>query len=119
MTVSWLMTVGYSQTKRERILFLNVPATTAWELAHCPAASAIVTWYMIHHPTDRIAFVSDTFDDWPFKDGERSELRSYTEVTDQVVAQLIEQGILVDHGPARYFSGGEEETYDRDLRIAP
>lgn len=112
---------GYSlvnQTKCEVIGFLHVPATKKRELAGNPAAAAITTWYLLENIGDDIAFVSDTFDDWPFSNGNRKEMSAYTDVTDRVIESLIEQGVLADHGMS-YVDPDEPDTiYERDLRNA-
>ncbi len=113
------MGVGYSlvnHSKKERITYIHIPATKARELAGNPVSAAISTWYLLQHPGDRIAFVSDTYDDWPFPSGTRDELAEYTEVTDIVVTSLIEAGILVDEGIAWTDEEEPEQVYIRALR---
>lgn len=113
------MGVGYellNQSKRERISFIHIPATKKLELAGNPVSAAIVTWYMLENAGDRIAFMSDTHDDWPFPEGVRSEFHSYTDVTDRVVSQLVEAGIVRDCGFS-YVDPDEPDTvFMRDLR---
>ena len=97
------MGVGYilvNHSRNEAIRFRHLAATTARELTGNSVAAAIVTWYLLHHPQDRIAFVSDTFGEWPFPSGGHSDLASYPDVTDQVVNELIGTGILEDCGIA-------------------
>ena len=112
------MSVGYelvNYSKRERITFCHIDAATAHELAGYPVAAAITTWYLLNHPGDQIAFVSDTYDDWPFTDGSRDDLPSFPDVTDQVVLVLIEAGILEDRGK-RWADEDEPDTvFIRDL----
>ena len=97
------MAIGYvlvNQTRGEVISFAHLPASKARELAGNPVTAAVTTWYLLHHPEDRVAFVSDTYEDWPFSSGSRADLANCIDVTDQVIAQLVETGILKDEGIA-------------------
>ena len=112
------MGIGYilvNATKRERVSFAHVAASTSRELAGLPAAAAITTWYLLQHSGDQIAFVSDTYDDWPWGDGVRPDLSAYPDVTDQVVEGLIQVGILADDG-RDVFDPSEPAVYVRRLR---
>lgn len=87
------MGVGYilvNHTKKEQVLFAHIPASKKRELAGCPISATITTWYLLEHPGDSIAFVSDTYGEWPFKSGSHKDLSGYREVTDSVVTSLIE-----------------------------
>ena len=115
------MGVGYilvNRTRSEQIMFLHVGATTAREIAGNPAAAAITSWYLLHHQGDDISFVTDSLGDWPFRSGSRSDLHSYAEVTDRIVEQLIEAGVLSDHGKAFVDQDEPDVVYERDLRNA-
>ena len=112
------MSVGYilvNQTKKERISFIHIPATTAKELAGNPVSAAIIAWYMLENLGDNISFVSDTYDDWPFS-GDHIQLSEYTDMTDKVVAALIDAQILVDEGIAWADEGEPDKIYERALR---
>lgn len=79
------MGVGYilvNHTRREQIMFMHIGANKARELAGHPAAAAITTWYLLRHPGDAIAFVSDTYGEWPFPTGSHADLASHDEVTE-------------------------------------
>lgn len=113
------MGVGYilvNHTRREKIMFLHVAASTACEIAGNPAAAAITAWYLLQHPGDDIAFVTDTHGDWPFRSGRVSDLESYAEVTDRVVEQLIEAEVLADCGKSFIDPVKPDTVYVRDLR---
>ncbi len=115
------MGVGFelvNYTKRERILFMHIPASKKHELAGNPAASAITTWYLLENPGDEISFISDTYDDWPFRGGSRDDLSQYLEVTGQVVDQLMVAGILKDYGKTHIDPDEPDHVYTRDLRNA-
>ena len=115
------MGVGYelvNHSRRERILFAHIPASKQRELAGNPVAAAIVTWYLLQHPGDEVAFVSDTHDDWPFSSGAKSDLASYAEVTNAVVDSLIAAGVLEDHGVAWSDPQEPDAVFVRDLRNA-
>lgn len=113
------MGVGYilvNRTRREQIAFLHIAATTAREIAGNPAAAAITAWYLLQHPGDEIAFVTDSHGEWPFPGGSRRDLDSYSDVTDRVVEQLIEAEILADHGKGFVDPNEPDTVYERDLR---
>lgn len=112
------MGVGYilvNQTKKEIISFLHIPATTARELAGNPVSATMVVWYMLENRGDDIAFVSDTYDDWPFP-GDYKQLADYIEMTDKVVDSLINADVLVDEGIAWADENEPDEIYIRALR---
>lgn len=112
------MGVGYTlvnQTKKEKISFLHIPAKTARELAGNPTSAAMIVWYMLENRGDNIAFVSDTYDDWPFP-GDYKQLSGYVEMTDKVVDSLIAAEILVDEGIAWADEDEPDKIYIRALR---
>lgn len=113
------MSVGYSlvnHSKKEVISFVHVDASSARELAGNEASSAITTWYMLQNAGDRIAFVSDTYDDWPFDSGARTDLKHYEDVTDLVVSDLVKAGILADEGRSYEDEDKPESVFIRRLR---
>ena len=113
------MGVGYilvNQTRREQVMFLHVAASKAREIAGNPAAAAITAWYLLQNAGDSIAFVSDTYGEWPFPTGCRDDLHDYVDVTARLVDDLIKAKVLADHG-MEYVDEDEPETvYIRDLR---
>lgn len=104
-----------NQTRRELISFAHIPAAKKRELAGCPISAAITTWYLLEHAGDSIAFVSDTYGEWPFKSGTPGDISAYRDVTDEVVLALINAEILQDEGKEIFFEG-EPEVYMRKLR---
>ena len=112
------MSIGFvlvNHTRREVVSFAHLPASTARELAGNSVTSAITTWYLLHHRDDKIAFVSDTLDDWPFPSGSPAELGSYMDATSQVIEQLIHAGILRDDGIAWADEDEPQSIYIRAL----
>lgn len=70
------MPVGHilvNYTKGEKIAFEHVSASSEYEIAGNPATTAIVSWYLLQNAGDSFAFVSDTYDDWPFS-GRKKDL---------------------------------------------
>ena len=113
------MGVGYelvNQTRSERITFAHLPASKARELAGNPVTAAVTTWYLLNHPGDHIAFVSDTAMDWPFAAGNPSDLTHYDDKTEDVVRQLVESGVLRDEGIAWADSAEPQTVSVRALR---
>lgn len=87
-----------NQSKREMISFAHLNGSKMRELVGNAAQSAIVTWYLLNNQGDEIQFVSDTYEDWPFKDGRKADVGSYPDKTDEVLDVLIAQNILKDIG---------------------
>ena len=113
------MGIGYhlvNWTKKEWILYEHIGASTARELAGDPAAAAITTWYLLTHLDDRVAFVTDSYDDWPFPDGSKADLASYREVTAEVVDERVANRVLIDEGRVVLFED-EPAIYIRKLRM--
>jgi len=115
------MGVGYilvNYTQREQITFLHVGATKLREIAGNPAAACITAWYLLKHPGDNISFVPDTYGDWgwPFPSGSSSDCSTYTDMTDQVVAEIIDAKILVDGGKIYVDEDEPDTVFTRDLR---
>ena len=105
-----------NETKKEIISFTHLNGSKMRELAGNAAQSAIVTWYLLNNQGDQIQFVSDTYDDWPFKTGSRDKAWSYPDKTDQIVSTLIEKGILQDSGMLHVDEDEPETVYTRDIR---
>lgn len=105
-----------NESKRERIGFLHMDGNKARELTGNPAQSAVVTWYLLENRGDSIQFVSDTYDDWPFNSGSRSDLIEYQDVTMKYIAKLIEQGVLVNEGMLHLDEDDPENIYILNLK---
>ncbi len=115
------MGTGYNlinYTKRETVCFYHVPATKKNELIGNPAASMITTWYMLNNLGDQISFVSDTYGEWPFPEGNQQDQFSYPDVTDNVIETMIKGGFLKDCGFVYQDETEPETVYERDLRNA-
>jgi hypothetical protein len=104
-----------NQTKKEQILFAHISASKKRELAGGPISAAITTWYLLEHPGDSIAFISDTYGEWPFKSGSPKDLFTYKDVTDEIISSLIKAEILQDEG-REIFDESEPNVYMRKLR---
>tara|TARA_Y100001970_G_C13428056_1_gene459743 strand:- start:138 stop:491 length:354 start_codon:yes stop_codon:yes gene_type:complete len=107
------MAVGYELvnfTRCEVLTFAHISASTKSELAGNAAAAAMSTWYMLECAGDQMAFVSDTYGEWPFPGGSSSDVASYVDVTDRVVAELVGAGILKDLGRKHYSDDLTEYT---------
>jgi len=103
-----------NQTRREKISFAHIPAAKKPELAGNPVAAAIVTWYLLEHAGDRVAFVADD-GSWPFPTGSWRDLGAYPDRTSAIVDQLVAAGILRDDGRDE-LDDDDPETYMRLLR---
>jgi hypothetical protein len=86
------------------------------ELAGNPVTAAVTTWYMLNNRGDQIAFVAHTGDDWPFSNGSPKDTSDYSDVTHEVVDQLIEAEILEDNGIAWRDDDEPMTIFERNLR---
>ncbi|MFK3647364.1 hypothetical protein ACI2IY_02870 [Lysobacter enzymogenes] len=102
-------------TRKQQILFAHLPVSSKREIAGHPVAAAVVAWYLMEHPGDAVAFVSDDSADWPFASGSFADLDAYAEVTDAVVAALTSNGILAEGERTPLFED-EPDLYLRSLR---
>lgn len=98
------------------MLFKHIGANTARELSSHPEAAAITTYYLLSNLGDCIAFVSDSYDDWPFAGGSKADLQDYREMIHELVARMIEADILKDEGRLVLFDD-EPEIYLCQLRL--
>lgn len=102
-------------TQKEIIYYMHIPAAKARELAGNPVSASITTWYLLTHLGNQITFVSTKEPVWPYDSGSINDVDEFTEVTDQIVDELIKNHILVDEGKTFYFDD-EPEIYDRKLK---
>lgn len=105
-----------NQTKKEQVSFAHLNGSKMRELAGNAAQSAIVTWYLLNNQGDEIQFVSDTYNDWPFKSGSRNEAFRYPDKTEELVKTLIENGILEDNGYLHQDEEDPSSIYTRDIK---
>lgn len=106
-----------NQTKKEMITFAHLSGSKKRELAGNGPQSAIVTWYLLENQGDKIQFVSDTYNEWPFESGCIDDLSNYPDQTDQVVSDLIDQGVLEDNGMLFVDDEEPDRVYERDIKI--
>ena len=104
-----------NETKREMISFAHLNGSKKRELVGNEAQSAIVTWYLLNNQGDQIQFVSDTHADWPFETGCKQEAWSYTDKTDALVRELIEQNVLKDKGFLYQDEDDPDNIYIRNI----
>lgn len=113
------MTVGFqlvNATKRERVLFLHIPASTRWELAADPIAATMIAWYMLNNFRDDVSFVPDDESFWPFDSISPAEAAQFREVTDEIVQALIAEDLVVDQG-IEILDENDPEMYFRRLSL--
>ena len=106
------MGVGYelvNLTKRERVMFAHLPVNTAKEICGNPVSAALVSWYLLCNGGDAIRFVDDCSENGV-------DTTDFPDRTDDLVRELVEAGILEDHG----FEWRDDEEPDtvfiRDIR---
>jgi hypothetical protein len=113
------MASGYilvNYTNNEKVYYLHIPATKARELAGNPISSAITTWYLLKHKGEAISFVSDTEEESKYLLEIKSDINNYKEVTDEIVNELIQEGIIIDEGIEWADEKNPKEIYIRALR---
>jgi hypothetical protein len=110
----WYTLVNF--TRREHISFLHVGGFKFSEIVGNPISATLVTYYMLKHAGDQIAFVADTEPVWPFPSGSYDDLAEYTDVTDTLVDELVEYKYLADDG-REYLFDDEPDIYTRRLRL--
>ncbi|TYP78282.1 hypothetical protein [Paenibacillus methanolicus] len=92
-----------NHSKRELIGFAHLPAGKVRELAGNPVTAAITTWYLLQNSGDNILFTEEEL----IEDG-------FSDVTNNVIETLIQNGILQDNG-IEVFDEEEPEIYMRKL----
>ena len=111
------MGVGYTlinATRRERLAFAHIPATTRWEIIGHPVAASMVACYLLQHIGDDIRFVPDDGSCWPFDSISPEEPQHIPEKTEHVVAALIREEMRVEQG-RESFDEHDPECYMRRL----
>ena len=114
------MPVGYSlvnYSKKEKIIFLHLPVNTMNEIMENDASNLIVRFYKQQNAGDEIDFVSDTYNDWPFSGGDKSEIKTYKEITEEIVSALLRKGLIVDLGIEYQDEDEPDNIYIRNLAI--
>ncbi len=104
-----------NETKKEMISFGHLNGSKKREIAGNHAQSSIVTWYLLNNQGDHIQFVSDTYDEWPFKSGNKNEAWSYPDKTEELICSLIEQDILKDNGFLFQDDEDPDNIYIKDI----
>lgn len=105
----WVKLVNY--TRREYLEGGHYPWVKPAEWSFNVSACAVCTWYMLRHRTDDVRFFSDWQDEQEF----HRIGREFTDVTDEVVAAMIEEGILADCGMS-WQDEDDPAAYVRDIR---
>jgi hypothetical protein len=106
--------VLWNATKQEHVSFHHVGASTKREVAGNPASAAIVTWYLLQNVSDQISLQPEC-DEREVPNPLYAEAVRHPDRLEQVVATLIDAGILRDDG----FHFRDEEgprAYVRNLR---
>ena len=114
------MSVGYSlvnYSKKEKIIFLHLPVNTMNEIMENDVSKLIVKYYKEQNSGDEIDLISDTYNDWSFSGGDRSEMANYREITDEIVSTLINKGMIVDLGLEYQDEDEPDKVYIRKLTI--
>ncbi|MBD5779927.1 hypothetical protein IEN85_10545 [Pelagicoccus sp. NFK12] len=101
-------------TKKETLSFAKVSGMKAREITGNPASSAMVTWYMLKNSGDRIGFMPDDGTN-PFVDVDPIEIQDFEEKEEEIIDELLREGILVDCG-STYLDDDDPSIFSRDLR---
>jgi hypothetical protein len=106
--------VLWNATKREHVSFHHVGASTKREVAGNPASAAIVTWYLAQNVGDQISLQAEC-DEGEVPNSVYAEAVRHPNRVEQVVAALIEAGILKDEG-FHFRDEKDPQAYVRNLR---
>jgi len=113
------MAVGFELvniSKNETIGFLHLPVNTKMEIIQNPVSSILVTYYLAENQGDEIQFVSDTYDDWPFSSGKKSDMSNFVDVTDIYIDKLINSNLVVDCGYEYQDEEEPDKVFIRSLK---
>jgi len=102
-------------TKKERLMYLGLPVSTAREITGNRVSATITSWYMLQNQGDVIGFVSDYDNSWPLPKGSREEAQEYNEITEEVISSLVKTEILEDLGTKTI--DGDPELLERVLKV--
>ena len=113
------MGVGYRLVnidKKQQVGFYNVDTGTKLrELSGTVIASTIVTYYLLTNTGDRIGFINDTEDRFRVcgQNYKSDYFTDFVDVTDKVIAELIEKEIIQDNGIV--WIDKDDNLFNRDL----
>ena len=102
-----------NHSKKELISFHRLPTVKANEIIGNPASSAMVTCYLMENSGDQIVFMGD--DDQTSSGIPLNDISTYEDVSDRLLASLIEKEILVDCGLI-FQDEDDPNLYLRDIR---
>jgi len=102
-------------TKQETLKYVNLSVSKTKEIATNAICAAMTTWYLLQNPGDIIGFVSEVDLRWPLPSGSWEELNGYTEITEDLIAQLINAEILEDKGSV--FIDNNPDLIQRNLKV--
>lgn len=100
-------------TQRELIsghLEFCEPAEWQFNITAC----AMTTWYLMRHREDDVRFFDDYQGDWRQLEFNKV-YNEYADVTERVIAEMVSDGILADHGNKRQ-DEGDPSIYIRDIK---
>lgn len=102
--------------KKQQVGFYNVDTGTKLrELSGTVIASTIVTYYLLTNTGDRIGFINDTEDSFIVcgKNYKSDYFINFVDVTENIIEELIEEGIIKDNGIL--WIDKENNLFNRDL----
>jgi hypothetical protein len=104
-------------TKKEQLCFTHISSSTPREFSGNQGSAAMVTWYLSQNRGDLITFISDYDDAKSLPFGLKlEEIRTWPDKTDEVINELINQGILKDHGNSFEDEDDPKNVYIRNLQ---
>ena len=113
------MGVGYTLVnidKKQQLSFYNInTGIKLRELSGTIIASTIVTYYLLTNTGDRIGFINDTEDSFIVcgKNYKSDYFINFVDVTENIIEELIEEGIIKDNGIL--WIDKENNLFNRDL----
>ena len=113
------MGMGYNLVnidKKQQVSFYNInTGIKLRELSGTIIASTIVTYYLLINTGDRIGFINDTEDSFIVcgKNYKSDYFINFVDVTENIIEELIEEGIIKDNGIL--WIDKENNLFNRDL----
>lgn len=113
------MGMGYNLVnidKKQQVSFYNInTGIKLRELSGTIIASTIVTYYLLTNTGDRIGFINDTEDSFIVcgKNYKSDYFINFVDVTENIIEELIEEGIIKDNGIL--WIDKENNLFNRDL----
>lgn len=104
-----------NKTKKEYLIFANLPFSKPNEILANEVACLLVTWYLLNNKGDEVLFIYDYEGYDSISAYSSNTIDDYTEVTESSLDILISLGLLEDKGKI-WQDDDDPSIYERDIR---